>query len=155
MNSLTPAEFEELHHALLVAFDDTDLPMLVRFHYPPEVTKIVDWKQPLDADVTQLLSKLQERGDLEPLIRGMVQARPHKQEVVRFCEAHFQEAFQPRAAGELVTRVTGGLSALIGALTDPGVRLTLGRFQADIRTARDRIRILAAYKVLHDSLHNL
>jgi hypothetical protein len=154
--NLTPDEFQQLHAVLLGAFADaTELQMLVRFNYPPEISKLVDWQRSLEEVVAQLLTRLEARGDLEPLVRGMVKARPKKDEVVAFCRAHCPEAFEERDAAVLVGRVTGGLQSLIAALKDPGVRLAIGAFQADIDTARTRIRTLAAYKVLHDSLHNL
>jgi hypothetical protein len=156
MDTLTPQQFQELHTALLAAFDKADLQMLVRFNYPPAFLKNIDWEQPLDAVVTQVLNKLEERGDLDPLIRGMLQARPKKDKIVRFCQNYFPQAFQAPAQALLISDVTGGLTALIDALSkNRQIRLTLGRFQADIDTARDRIRTVVAYKVLHDSLHNL
>jgi hypothetical protein len=139
----------------LASFDEGDLPRLVRYHYPLEVGKSIDWQQSLEVVANQLLNKLELRGDLEPLLRGMLQARPKKDEVLRFCRNHFPEGFQTPGQADLVTRVAGGLTTVIGALSNPKVRLTMGRFRADIDTARERIRTVAAYKVMHDSLHNL
>ncbi len=155
MDSLTPTQFRELHAALLAAFGDADLQMLIRFHYPAVFGKSIDWQKPLETVITQLLTELDQRGDLEALIRGMLQARPKKEEIVRFCKHYFPEAFVTSGQADLISRAKGGLTALIGALTNPEIRLTLGRFLADIHTARDRIRTVAAYKVLHDCLHNL
>src|SRR5436190_1409411 len=127
--SLTPPQFQQLHAALLAAFDAQELSLLLRFTYPPELSRSVNWNQALDAVVTQLLNVLDERGDVEPLIRGMLQARPQKAEVVTFCREHFPRSFQAAVPTELVAGVTGGLTALIAALADPGIRVTLGQFQ--------------------------
>src|SRR4051794_15894520 len=101
MSGPTPEQFQELHAALLAAFDKADLQMLVRFNYPLQVAQSVDWAQPLDVVVLQLVGELEQRGDLEPLIRGMLKARPKKDEVVRFCTNHFPQAFQAPASGDL------------------------------------------------------
>jgi hypothetical protein len=155
MNSLTNEQLKELHGALLDAFRGPDLEMLVRYNYPSEFTNVVNWTESFDQVVFNLLLQLQNRHDFEPLLRSMLQARPKVERIQEFCRLHFPAALAPANPTDLVKRVTTGLEALIGMLRDPAARLVVGRFRADLDTARERIRTVTAYKTLHDGLHNV
>ena len=72
-NALTPEQRQELHDALLDAFDIGGLTELVRYHLTHRLDVLVNTAASLDTIVFNLLEALDQRGELEPLLRGAVQ----------------------------------------------------------------------------------
>ena len=155
MDPLTPQQWERLRDALVETFAREDLAELVRFNLPYRLDAIVNDQQDLKAVVFELIQDLDRKGELETLLRGVVRARPNKVELMALCREIAPGAFESPDTRALVTQVAGGIRALADLKDTPAVWSKVGEFQAIFRAVMVQTGILAAYKSLHDGLHNL
>ncbi len=154
MNALSPDQWQSLRDGLVDAFNRADLAELVRFNLPYRIDLLVDDQRELKAVVLDLMEALNQRGEMESLLRGVVKARPNNQPLIALCRAIAPQVFAPVDTRGLVNQVTVGLQALTDA-KDDRVAAKIGEFQAIFRAVKDQTGILDAYKSLHDLLHNL
>ena len=155
MIQLTPEERQALHDGLVDAFDRDGLFELVRFNLPYRLDVLVNPQKALDAVVFDLMEAVDQRGELESLLRGAVRARPNNEPLVALCRTIAPQVFTPVDTRGLITQVTAGLEALTEMTAAPEVWAKVGESQAIFRAVMVETGVLAAYKSLHDGLHNL
>ena len=155
MIQLTPEERQALHDSLVDAFDRDGLFELVRFNLPYRLDALVDPQKALDAVVLDLMEAVDQRGELESLLRGAVRARPKNEPLVALCRTIAPQVFTPVDTRGLISQVTAGLEALTEMTAAPEVWAKVGESQAIFRAVMVETGVLAAYKSLHDGLHNL
>jgi hypothetical protein len=154
MNALSPDQWQSLRDGLVDAFNRADLAELVRFNLPYRIDLLVDDQRELKKVVLDLMEALNQRGEMESLLRGVVKARPNNQPLIALCRAIAPQVFAPVDTRGLVNQVTVGLQALTDA-KDERVAARIGEFRAIFHAVMLQTGILAAYKSLHDGLHNL
>ena len=155
MIQLTPVQWQALHDGLVDAFDRDGLAELVRFNLPYRLDVLVNAQKALEAVVFDLMEALDQRGELESLLRGAVKARPKNEPLIALCRTVAPQVFTPVDTRGLITQVTAGLEALTDLSAAPEVWAKVGESQAIFRVVMVQTGILAAYKSLHDGLHNL
>jgi hypothetical protein len=155
MIELTPEQWQALRDILAAIFDRAGLAELVRFNFPYRLDVLVDETKPLAAVILDLMEALEQRGELEALLRGAVKARPKSEPLIALCRTVAPQVFTPVDTRGLITQVTVGLEALTDLKAAPEVWAKVGESQAIFRAVMVQTAILAAYKSLHDGLHNL
>ena len=155
MIELTPQQRQALRDGLVDAFDRDGLTELVRFNSSYRLDVLVNDQRRMDKVVFDLMEALDQRGELDSLLRGVVKARPNKPTLVELCRTIDPQVFAPVDTRGLITQVTVGLQALTDMKGGPEVWAKVGESQAIFRVVMIQTRVLAAYKSLHDGLHNL
>ncbi|UCE62170.1 MAG: hypothetical protein JSU63_10760 [Phycisphaerales bacterium] len=152
---LSPYQRQQLHAFILDAFDGDDLEVLVGIHLGARLADFVDLHQDQQKIVLDLIEEFEGRGELEALLRGILKARPKRDDIVEFCRTNFAHVLDELAPETLIEDTANALRTVADFLADPQVRQTVGRFQADFRTIEERTRIVSGYKQLHEVLHVL
>jgi Effector-associated domain 1 len=155
MTPLSPPQIEVLHGLLVDAFKLEDLTQLVRFNLSYRLDTLAPEKKNLSTVVLELIDAVLERGELEALLRGVVRMRPDRPDLTAFVRGVAPEVFAKVDTQGLVGRVAEGLDKLASAAPDTGIWSLIGEFQATFRGVASQAKVLAAYKALHDGLHNL
>jgi hypothetical protein len=119
MIQLSPEPWKSLCDALVDAFDGGALAALVRFNLPYRHGELVNVQGPIGKVVLDLLEALIQRGELEPFLRGVVNARPNKPELLALCRTIAPQVFARLDIGALVGQVNTGLGALLGYKDTP------------------------------------
>src|SRR5262245_54276097 len=130
---LAPDQRRTLNDVLVEAFDLPDLTTLVRYNLPHRLDVLVDTHRGLAAVVFDLVEAIDRRGELEPLLRGAVLARPNHAALAALCRRIAPQVFDPVDTAGLVSRVTGGLQARAGGKDSVAVWGTVGGFRAILK----------------------
>lgn len=157
MPVLTPLQARELSDALIAAFDPATLPWVVRSSIGEELYVKIHTGQAFEFVVRDLIGWIDRRGSgaLEAFLNRAVAARPDVALLRAFCQTHFPDTLSEIRPSDLVRSFTSGLQVLINISSDPDVRQTVGAFYADLTATKDQIDLMAKYKGLHDTLHEL
>jgi Effector-associated domain 1 len=154
---LSGEQCEQFRDALCDAFRTEDaLVQMVRFKLGRNLGDDVGLRRPLKDETFDLITKADEEGWTEALIRGAYSSRSGNADLTAFLDRHFASLKTPVAAEQLIGSVRRGFDALtllVQQLADPTVRSIVGRFRADFGAARDKSLALGRYKRLHDRLH--
>jgi hypothetical protein len=159
MAMFSPHQLEQLHAAVLGAFDQAELEQLCRFKLGQTLNVIVNTARPFTAVVFDLLDLVERRGWTEEFVRGVYEARRDNPAVVQFCQAHATLVFTPRkATNELAQTVSRELAAVASGLASDGRAIRDVLFGQAHQNLADLVRQftwLRQYKILHDCLHSL
>jgi hypothetical protein len=154
--SLSPQQLEQLGEVLVKRFDDkgADLDQVVRFNLGTGL--FVDYagpNSPFRTVVHELLKKTEQRGSTVKLFEGVIRFRPEVKDIVTHILPEAGEG-APETAKQ-VTDVLEGVRAVQTRLNIPPVRQRVLHSSDDLRKVVVDLDLLARYKTLHDSLHNL
>lgn len=152
---MNASDREQLHDRLVDAFNRSELEQVVRFHLGSRLEVLVNTEADFSQIVHQLLESQERRGTLLSLIRGVVRARPDREDLIAFCRAIAPEALAETKKANLVHAVTSGLTALSNSQVLAQLGGKAGELRVLFRQIDRQIAVLDRYKRLHDGLHNL
>jgi hypothetical protein len=140
------APYAFLIEPLSKGFTGAELQTFLRTELNPELDQVTS-----STDLTRiafdLVTTAEKGGWGKKLLEAVNKAKPDNASLRDFYN-RYAPFYSARAART-------GLFELAGQVSNPQVRSTVDRFQGHFRAARANIQVLAAYKALHDRLHNL
>jgi hypothetical protein len=149
------SRLEELNLALVAAFDHAVFARMLRFKLGRRLDAIINPAAGLAEVVFRVTNLAEQEGWTDNLIAAAAETVPGNEPLCRFCERFAPAAMKPKSPGELAKEAAAGLFALADRLARPGVREGITLFRGRFETTRQDIKRLAAYKSMHDQLHEL
>ncbi len=146
---------QKCHELLCGLYDLDSLKSTLYLRMGVQLGHVVDINKAFPHVVTGLLEYAEAAGELEMLLRTVLETRPKREDFRIFCQENFPQILEPTTRAGLVGKLTVGVISLVEQLGDPVVRQKIGEFQAFFRTIQRQIQVLTNYKRLHDILHLL
>jgi hypothetical protein len=167
---LDGAALGKLRDLIVGAFDKNELEMLVKITLSEGLyDKYIQPGVALNYAVFKLLEALERRGTTILLLRAVRRARPDKEDVEQTIRLIYPEALtldEDRSAEKEIKEVrettkkqvdfvVSGVETMRDHLTNNAVRDLVVTSRDDLERLTANIKLLAAYKTLHDCLHKI
>jgi hypothetical protein len=152
---LKGSQLKEIWDKITASFDEDEIKRILRFTTDLKLANVVGQKD-FNAQMFDLIEKLEEKGNLHLFLRGIYDARPGLPELCRAIAEISPDSLN-LSAGVTVEakRAAAGVAAVTEQLNDPQVQNLVAPHRDELKRLMDGIEVLASYKRLHDYLQTI
>lgn len=152
---LKGSQLKEIWDKITASFNEDEIKRVLRFTTDLRFANVVGQKD-FDAQMFDLIEKLEEKGNLHLFLRGIYDARPGLPDLCKAIAEVSPESLN-LSAGVTVEakRAAAGVEAVTEQLNDPQVQNLVAPHRDELKRLMDGIEVLASYKRLHDYLQTI